>query len=90
MPESSDERQPNERMPMYVRFMLGGFVATFLFVNFLTPLSTAPVGPNGRPDEITLVVAVIWTLIGHAVGLLAYAVLRIIRWNSHRPTSQTK
>ena len=69
-------------MPLYFKFMLGGWVAYIAGITFFTTLSIAPVGPNGRADLITLFIAGFHLLMGSLLGLTVYFVVRSLARNS--------
>ena len=65
------------RQPWF-SFMIAGGVMVILIVHFMTPLSVAPLGPDG-PDWITGVIAAFWWTVGAVAGLAVYKLLRTIR-----------
>ena len=56
-------------------FMISGGVVVMLAVHFLTPLSVAPIGPDG-PDWITGIIAAFWWVVGCAFGAAIYGLFR--------------
>ena len=58
----------------WLRFMLAGGVIVILVVHFMTPLSVAPIGPDGA-DWITGIIAGFWWGVGAIGGLIVYRVV---------------
>jgi hypothetical protein len=58
----------------WLGYMIAGGVVVMLGVQFLTPLSVAPIGPGGA-DWITGIIAAFWWLVGAVGGLAVYRVV---------------
>ena len=65
------------RQPWF-SFMIAGGVMVILIVHFMTPLSVAPLGPDG-PDWITGAIAAFWWTVGAVGGLAVYRLLCAVR-----------
>ena len=58
--------------------MIAGGIIVIVFVQFMTPLSVAPLGPGG-PDWITGIIAAFWWTAGAVGGLAVYGLVRLVR-----------
>ena len=67
----------------WLGFMIAGGVTVILVVQFLTPLSVAPLSPDG-PDWITGIIAAFWWTVGAIGGMAVYRAVRFVRSRPRR------
>ena len=67
----------------WLGFMIVGGITVILVVQFLTPLSVAPLGPDGA-DLITGIIAGFWWAVGAIGGLGLYRIVRLVRSRQRR------